>query len=179
MRQQAAAQVQLSLPRGQPACSTCFSHFQALSLLPPSSPLFLPAPASFCPRVPVLLVQCPMALLSSPRRSDLYLDSHVRCGGSGAGRPGWAELDACPLSPPAWHPTAFVCHRAQDTVTEFCPLSRGAYSPKHDPRVVLPDAAVLHHLLVSSPGGTAKSHAYAAYFPILDIFLKAPVPGDK
>lgn len=28
---------------------TCFSHFQALSFLPSSSPLFLPPPAIFCP----------------------------------------------------------------------------------------------------------------------------------
>lgn len=159
----------------------CFSHFQALSLLPPSPLLFLPAPASFCPRIPMLLIRCPTALPTSPERRDLYLDSHVRCRGSGGGRPGRAELDACLSSPSTRHPTAFACHKSQDTFTDtdFCPLTRVAYTPKHNSRVVLPDAAVLHHLLVSSPGGAAKSHTYAAHFPILDIFLKAPVPGDK
>lgn len=65
------------------------------------------------------------------------------------------------------------------TVTESCLLTRVAYAPKHNPRVGLPDATILHHLLVSAPGGAARSHMYAAYFPTLDIFLKAPVPGDK
>lgn len=134
-----------------------------------------------CPHAAGPAVQCSMALPTSPRRRDHYLDSHIRCRGSRVGRPGWAELNACLSSPPTRHPTAFICHKSQDTVTvtESCPLTRVAYTPKHNPCLALPDVAVLHHLLVSSPGGVAKSHAYTAHFPIRDIFLKAPVPGDK
>jgi len=101
-----------------------------LSLIPPS-PIFssfLPAPDIFCPRVPMLLAQCPTALPTSPRRCDLYLDSHIRCRGSGVGRPGWVELDLCLSSPSTWHPMAFICHRSKDTVTESCPSTRVAYS---------------------------------------------------
>lgn len=67
----------------------CFSHFQALSLLPSFS--FPSCTIHLLSYISLLLVQHPTALPISPRRCDLYLDSCGRSRDGGGGRPAWAE----------------------------------------------------------------------------------------
>lgn len=67
----------------------CFSHFQALPLFPPFC--FPSCTIHLLSYISLMLVQHPTALPISPRRRDLYLDSHGRSRGSGGGRPPWAE----------------------------------------------------------------------------------------
>lgn len=52
---------------------------------------------------------------------------------------------------------------------------------EHNPRAVLPSTATFHHLLVSFPGGAAKSHVYTtnSQYSVFSLNLQCPETGDS